>query len=186
MPAIDQSRVLVLATHGFEQSELEVPRDALRDRGAKVDVVSLDGKPIRGWQGSDWGTEVPADAALADVAAADYDAIILPGGQINPDILRTHAEAVSLVKAFHGAGKIIAAICHGPWLLVEAGIVKDLPVTSYHSIRTDVENAGGKWEDSAVVCERGIVTSRSPDDLQAFVDKIVEEIREGRHQRQAA
>lgn len=186
MPKITNSRILVLSTHGFEQSELEVPRDKLREAGAKVDVVTPDGKAITGWDDKNWGREAEADLALSDVKASDYDALVLPGGQINPDILRTIPEAVNLVKEMHNAGKVIAAICHGPWMLVEAGIVKGLAVTSYPSIKTDVINAGGHWEDSAVATDKGIVTSRNPGDLEAFVAKIIEEVEEGEHSRQAA
>jgi protease I len=186
MPDIKSSRIIILATDGFEQSELEVPRDKLKAAGAEVHVVSPDGKAIRGWDEKDWGREVSVDKALSDVSADAYDAIVLPGGQINPDILRTKSEAVSFVKAMHDGGKVVAAICHGPWLLIEAGIVKGRKVTSYPSIRTDVENAGGHWEDSEVVADQGIVSSRNPGDLDAFVDKIIEEVEEGKHARAAA
>ncbi|GGE24140.1 protease [Primorskyibacter flagellatus] len=186
MPDIKNARIIILATDGFEQSELEVPRDMLRAAGAEVHVVSPDGEAIRGWSKTDWGREAEADKALADADAADYHAIVLPGGQINPDVLRTKPEAVRFVKEMHDAGKVVAAICHGPWMLVEAGIVKGRKVTSYPSIRTDVENAGGLWEDSEVATDKGIVTSRNPGDLDAFVQKIIEEVEEGRHDRAAA
>lgn len=186
MPAINDAKVLVVATHGFEQSELTHPRDSLRGAGAAVTVASLDGKAIRGWSGSDWGETVDADAALADVNPADFDALVIPGGQINPDLLRVEEDVISLVRRFHDDGKVIAAVCHGPWVLVEAGILKGREATSYHSIRTDLVNAGAIWEDTPVVADKGIVTSRKPDDLPVFFDKIVEEIEEGRHQRQAA
>lgn len=186
MTQIHDAGVLILATHGFEQSELEVPRDRLDACCDRVDVASPDGQPIRGWDKDDWCREVPADLALADVQPADYDALVLPGGQINPDLLRLEAPAIALIRAFHDQGRVIAAICHAPWLLIEAGIVDGRDVTSYPSIRTDLRNAGARWQDQAVVADAGIVTSRSPADLDSFVARITEEIGEGRHRRKAA
>ncbi|WP_194097761.1 type 1 glutamine amidotransferase domain-containing protein [Marivivens aquimaris] len=186
MPKITEAKILILATNGFEQSELETPLHELKGKGATVHVASPDGEAIKGWDEKDWGNEVKADLALADVKAADYDAIVLPGGQINPDILRTIPEAVDLIKTFYNEGKTVAAICHAPWLLVEAGIVKGKKVTSYNSIKTDIVNAGGDWHDKEVVTDKGLITSRNPNDLPAFVAKIVEEIEEGEHQRAAA
>ncbi len=186
MTQISEAKILILATHGFEQSELEVPRDDLREAGATVDVASLDGQKIRGWDGSDWGEEVPSDLALGDVDAADYAAIVLPGGQINPDLLRVEKDVLSLVRTFYESGKVIAAVCHAPWILVEAGLVRDREMTSYHSIRTDVSNAGARWRDVEVVADQGIVTSRNPGDLKAFVAKIIEEVQEGTHARRDA
>ncbi|MEJ6395148.1 type 1 glutamine amidotransferase domain-containing protein [Gymnodinialimonas sp. 2305UL16-5] len=186
MPNINHAKILILSTHGFEQSELEVPLQKLRATGANVQVASpVDGE-IRGWDGGDWGASIPVDLHLDDVNRFDYDALVLPGGQINPDILRTDDKAVALIKGFVEDGKIVAAICHAPWLLVEAGVVEGREMTSYHSIKTDLINAGAKWEDSAVAISNGIITSRNPDDLEAFVSKIIEEVEEGRHDRDAA
>ena len=182
MTDIKNARILIIATNGFEQSELEVPRDKLRSAGATVDVATLDGNEIRGWKLTDWCNTVPADMKISDARMDDYDALVIPGGQINPDLLRVDDDAMSLTKAFLESGKVVAAVCHGPWLLVEADAVRGREVTSYKSIRTDVINAGGKWVDKEVVADGGIVTSRSPDDLDAFVGKIIEEVEEGRHE----
>ncbi|MFD0859278.1 type 1 glutamine amidotransferase domain-containing protein [Roseovarius aquimarinus] len=186
MADISDRKIAILATNGFEQSELEEPLKALKDAGATVHVIAPEGGEIRGWSGDDWGTNVAVDHTLDAVKSADYDALVLPGGQINPDILRANKDAVEFVHAFWCAKKPIGAICHAPWLLIEAGIVDGRRVTSYHSIRKDVENAGGKWEDSDVVCDQALVTSRSPDDLPAFNAKLIEEIAEGKHRSRAA
>ena len=183
---LNGKRILILATNGFEQSELEVPRDRLKAAGAEVHVVSPEQGEIKGWDKKDWGRPVKIDKALGDARVADYDAIVLPGGQINPDLLRVNKDALNLIKAFYDAGKTVAAVCHAPWLLIEAGIAKGKKMTSYHSIKTDVINAGAKWEDKEVVTDNGVVTSRNPGDLEAFVKKIIEEVREGKHQRKAA
>lgn len=186
MQTIQGKRIAVLATHGFEQSELEKPVEHLRAAGAEVDVISLEPGEIKGWQGKDWGSPVPVDTVLSDARAADYDALVLPGGQMNPDLLRVEPEAIAFIKEFWDAGKVIGAICHAPWLLVEAGIAEGRKMTSYASIKTDVINAGALWEDSEVVTDKGLVTSRKPDDIPAFSAKLVEEIAEGTHQRAAA
>lgn len=186
MPSIEKSKILILATDGFEQSELEVPKAQLSERGAEVHVATPDGDAIRGWDKDDWGRTVDADLALKDVDLASYDAVVLPGGQINPDKLRTVPDAVRLVREAVDQGKVVAAICHGPWLLVEADVARGREMTSFPSIRTDVSNAGANWVDREVVVSNGIVTSRNPSDLDAFVAKIVEEVEEGEHRRSAA
>jgi protease I len=183
---LDGKRIMILAAHGFEQSELEVPRDRLKAAGARVDIVSPETGEIKGWDKKDWGRPVTVDKTLKDAREGDYDAIVLPGGQINPDLLRADKDALALIRAFYDAGKTVAAVCHAPWLLVETGIAKGRRMTSYHSMKTDVINAGAQWEDKEVVTDNGVVTSRNPKDLEAFSAKIVEEVREGRHQRKAA
>ena len=186
MTSITTARILIISDMGFEQSELEFPRDQLRAKGAEVHVATPTGEAVTGWEGSNWGREAEADLKIEDADPNQYDALVIPGGQINPDLLRVNAAAVALVKAFNDQGKVIAAVCHAPWLLIEAGIVAGREVTGYPSIRTDLENAGGQVMDAPVVVDQGIVTSRNPDDLKHFVGKIVEEIEEGRHGRAAA
>ncbi|MCL6706238.1 type 1 glutamine amidotransferase [Pseudomonas sp. R2.Fl] len=186
MTSIQSARVLILATDGYERSELRVPYDKLKAEGATVQIASLEKRPIRSWDRKDWGDAIDVDLTVADAKVDDFDAIVIPGGQINPDLLRKEDGAVKLVKDFVESGKPVAAICHGPWLLVEAGALKGREATSYESIRTDLVNAGAHWRDEPVVTDDGIVTSRSPADLDAFVAKVVEEIEEGPHARRAA
>ena len=186
MTQIENAKILILSTNGFEQSELEKPLHGLKEKGATVHVATPDGEDIKGWDQNDWGNTVAADLKLDDVDVASYDAIVLPGGQINPDILRANPDAVALIKSFTEHGKTVAAICHAPWLLIEAGVISGRKATSYGSISTDMKNAGAHWEDSEVVVDNGIITSRSPEDLDAFIAKIVEEIEEGDHARKAA
>lgn len=180
MPApITSAKILILSDNGFEQSELEVPRDSLREKGATVHVATPDGKAVRGWDEKDWGDEADADLSIDQADVGDYDALVLPGGQINPDLLRVNDDAIALIQAFHAAGKPIAAVCHAPWLLIEAGLVKGLRATSYGSIKTDMINAGANWVDQSAVEDRGIITSRNPDDLDDFVDAIVVAVEKG-------
>jgi protease I len=186
MPEIRNAKVMILATNGFEQSELMVPLEKLKKAGAHVVVVSPEKGQIRGWKHKDWGESVAVDKTIDEVSAAEYDAIVLPGGQINPDLLRVNSAALKLIKSFLDSGKVVAAICHAPWLLVELDAVRGRQVTSYKSIQTDVKNAGGQWVDRDVVTDRGVITSRQPDDLDAFVAKIIEEIQEGSHSKQRA
>lgn len=166
-------RILIMATDGFEQSELEVPLERLADAGADVDVASISSGKITGWDGDDWGEDVEVDLTLAEVSVDRYDALVLPGGQINPDLLRVEERAIEIIRDFAGAGKPVAAICHAPWLLVEAGLAKGRQMTSYKSIRTDVANAGAEVLDEAVVEDGNLITSRCPDDLPDFCDAIV-------------
>jgi protease I len=185
---LEGKTVAVLATSGVEQEEILKPLAALRDAGATAHVVSLpgDGDTIRGWRHGEWGEEIPVDRRVDDVSADGYDALVLPGGQMNPDRLRLDDAAVGFVRDFFREHKPVAAICHGPWMLAEAGVLEGRRVTSWPSIRTDLENAGAVWTDEEVVVDSGLVTSRKPDDLAAFNRKLVEEIHEGAHAGQTA
>jgi protease I len=182
MSDISGKKVVILATDGFEQSELMVPKQKLEEAGAKVDIVSLRKGKIKGWKEKNWGDEVAVDRTVDEVSVDDYDALVLPGGQINPDLLRVEEKAVKFVRDFFDSKKPLAAICHAPWLLIEAGIAKGRKMTSYKSIVTDVKNAGANWVDEEVVVDQGLITSRHPGDLEAFCAKVIEEVREGRHE----
>ena len=186
MTDIKQAKILIIATNGFEQLELEIPRDTLKQAGAKVVIASPDGKEIMGWDRKDWGRPAQVDMKIAAARSSDYDALVIPGGVLNPDKLRIDEDAMKLVKEFLSSGKLVAAVCHGPWLLVQADALKGRQATSFKSIRKDLENAGAKWIDEEVVVDNGIITSRNPDDLPAFVKKIIEEVEEGKHYRRAA
>lgn len=170
-------RIAILATDGFEQSELMEPRRLLKEAGFRVDVVSPKDGEIRGWNKKEWGDTVPVDVALAQASPDDYDALVLPGGQMNPDNLRMKPEAVDFVRAFAGSDKPLAAICHAPWLLVEAGAVDGRQVTSWPSLKTDLGNAGAQWQDAPVVTDGNLITSRKPDDIPQFTEAVVEALR---------
>jgi len=171
---LEGTRIAILATDGFEEIELFAPKDQLTKAGAAVDVVSLKPGRIRGWRFTDWGATVEVDKTIDAVTVDMYDALVLPGGLINPDRLRADRRAVAFVRAFASSGKPVAAICHGPWLLIEAGVLGGRRATSYPSIRTDIKNAGASWIDEPVVVDDNLITSRRPRDLDAFVDKIAE------------
>jgi protease I len=174
-------RVAALVDNGFEQSELVEPRKALEAAGAKVDIVSPQDTKVKGWQHIKWGDEFPVDRKLQEARADEYDALLLPGGVMNPDKLRANPTAVQFVKNFVQAGKPIAAICHGPWTLIEAGAVHGRRMTSWPSLATDLRNAGADWVDQECVVDNGLVTSRKPDDIPAFNKKMIEEFAEGVH-----
>ena len=183
---LQNKTVAILATDGFEYVELTKPKQALEAAGAKTQVISPKPGKIRGWDVDKWGDDVSVDVSLDSAKPDDYDALLLPGGVLNPDKLRTEPKAVQFVKSFFEAGKPVGAICHGPWMLVEADVVRGRTVTSWPSLKTDIQNAGGKWVDQEVVTEQGLVTSRKPDDIPAFNRKIIEEFAEGKHKGQAA
>jgi protease I len=170
---LEGKRIAILATDGFEQAELLEPRRALQEAGAQTEVISPEKDRIRGWNHKDWGDEVSVDVLLDSADAADFHALLLPGGVMNPDRLRMNPLAVKFVRSFVDAGKPIAAICHGPWTLVEANAVSGHTLTSWPSLRTDIVNAGGAWVDKEVVSDRGLVTSRKPDDLPAFNREMI-------------
>ena len=176
--------VAILATDGFEQVELTSPKEALEAEGAEVSVISLESDEIQGMNHDEKGDKFKVDKLVADVKAVDYHGLILPGGVQNPDTLRTDTAAVSFVRDFFKQHKPVAAICHGPWMLVEADVLHNRKVTSFPSLKTDIKNAGGIWVDEEVVCDQALVTSRTPDDLPAFNKKIIEELREGKHDQQ--
>jgi protease I len=186
MGKLNGKKVAILATEGVEQVELIEPRKAVESEGADVTLVSLQAGEFQGFNHLDKGDTFTADKAVKDVSAEEFDALLLPGGVANPDFLRGDEDAVGLVRDFFKSGKPIGVICHGPWTLVEAGVVKGRTITSWPSLQTDIRNAGGNWVDEEVVVDDGLVSSRQPDDLPAFCAKVVEEFAEGKHERQAA
>ena len=179
-------RIAILFTTGVEQVELTEPREAVENAGAETDLISLETGEVQAHQHLEKGDTFTAEKAVADCSASDYDGLILPGGVANPDFLRQDQDAVRFVREFVESGKPVGVICHGPWTLVEADVVRGKTITSYPSVRTDLINAGAHWVDEEVVVDKGLVSSRRPDDLPAFCDKIVEEFAEGRHEELAA
>ncbi|MBF03684.1 MAG: protease [Flavobacterium sp.] len=177
-----KKKIAILATNGFEEVELTSPKEALEKEGWSTEIVSPKSGSIKAWASTDWGKLYPVDKTLEEVHASDYNALLLPGGVINPDQLRTHEKALEFVKAFFEAGKPVAAICHGPQTLISADVVDGRKMTSYPSIKQDLINAGAEWHDKEVVVDKGLVTSRNPDDLPAFNKKMIEEIKEGKHE----
>ncbi len=180
---LEGRKVAALVANGFEQVELLEPRKALENAGARVDVISPEnGGEVKGWNHTEWGEPVRIDRRLDQVNPADYDFLLLPGGVMNPDRLRLNDDAIRFVRAFYDAGKPIAAICHGPWLLIDAGIARGARLTSWPSLKTDLRNAGAQWVDQTVVDDNGLVTSRKPDDIPAFNQKMIEEFAKGKRE----
>ncbi|HEX6385282.1 MAG TPA: type 1 glutamine amidotransferase domain-containing protein [Anaerolineae bacterium] len=174
-------KVAILVENGFEQEELTRPRAALEEAGAQTHIVSPAWETVKGWDHTDWGDKFSVDVKLSDADPDEYDALLLPGGVMNPDQLRRNENALQFVRAFFEEGKPVAAICHAPWTFVDAGLVEGRKLTSYHSLQTDLKNAGAEWVDQEVVVDNGLVTSRNPDDIPAFNRKMIEEFAEGRH-----
>jgi len=181
---LNGKRIAFLATDGFEQVELTKPWEAIKHAGAEVVLVSIKKGPIRGMNHDEKADTFQVDQQVTSVSAEDFDGLVLPGGVANPDSLRMDDDAVSFVRDFFKQHKPVAAICHGPWMLVEADVVRDRTVTSWPSLKTDLSNAGAEWVDQECVCDQGLVTSRNPDDLPAFCDKAIEEFAEGKHSEQ--
>ncbi len=185
-PDLSNKRVAILVTDGFEQEELTSPLTALKKAGARADIIAPEAGKVRGWKHTDWGDSFAVDDIVSAVSIDDFDALVLPGGVINPDSLRQNSEAVAFVRAFVRSGKPVAAICHGPLMLIEADVVRGRALTSYPSIRTDLINAGARWQDQAAVVDNGLVTSRSPADLVEFNAAMLKEIAEGSPRKAAA
>jgi protease I len=182
MKSLNGKMVAIVITHGFEESEFTEPKKALEEQGAAVDVISIKKENIKSWTNKNWGVEYMADKSIDEVDSKDYDALVLPGGVMNPDQLRMNEKVIGFVSGFFDDAKPIAAICHGPWTLIETGELKGRQLTSYPSLKTDLINAGAKWIDRQVVIDNGLVTSRTPEDLPVFCKKMIEEIAEGVHQ----
>lgn len=181
-----KKKIAILATNGFEEVELTSPKQAMEQQGFEVHIVSPESGSIKAWDKTNWSKDYKVDKTLSEVSASDYNALMLPGGVINPDHLRTNEKALGFVREFFEQKKPVAAICHAAWTLISAGVVKGRTMTSYNSIKDDVMNAGANWIDKEVVVDQGFVTSRNPDDLPAFNAKLIEEIKEGKHEAQHA
>ncbi|PKA98376.1 protease I [Flavobacteriaceae bacterium MAR_2009_75] len=179
-------KVAILATNGFEESELKSPKEAMEKEGFQVDVVSFEAGEIKGWADGNWSNSYKVDKTLGQVSASDYNALMLPGGVINPDLVRREEKALTFVRDFFKQEKPVAAICHAPQILISAGVVEGRKLTSFKSIKDDLVNAGANWVDQEVVVDQGFVTSRNPDDLPAFNSKLIEEVKEGKHEEQHA
>jgi protease I len=183
---LDGKKVAILVADGFEQIEMTKPREALQDAGAETKIVSPKSGQIQGMNHADKGDKFDVDLTLDDARPEDFDALMIPGGLMNPDTLRSTPEALDFVRHFFDEGKPVAAICHGPWVLIDAGVIRGRTLTSWPAIKTDVQNAGGKWVNEEVVVDNGLVTSRKPDDIPAFNQKMIEEFCEGKHTGQHA
>lgn len=181
MPSLNGKRIAILSDNGFEEVELTSPKKALEDAGAQVDIVSAQKDKIKAWDQDHWSIEIDVNISLDDAKVEDYDALMIPGGVINPDKMRLHTNYIQFAEEFLESGRPVAAICHGPQLLIETGMISGRAMTSFPSIKTDLINAGVIWEDKEVVVDNGLITSRSPKDLEAFNKKMIEEIAEGRH-----
>jgi protease I len=181
MAVLSNKKVAVLTEEGFEQVELTSPVEALKNAGATVHIISPKSGQVKAWDKTDWGITIDVDKELSEVSPDDYDALVLPGGVLNPDKLRQNKDAVAFVSAFLDEAKPLAAICHGPQILIETGMINGRRLTSYPSLQTDLKNAGAQWSDEEVVVDNGLVTSRTPADLPAFNKKMIEEISEGAH-----
>ncbi|GEQ86512.1 protease [Patiriisocius marinistellae] len=181
-----KKRIAILATNGFEESELKSPKEAMEAAGFQVEIISENSGKIKSWNDGNWSNEYNVDKTLSQVNANDYNALMLPGGVINPDKLRRNENALTFIRDFFKQHKPVAAICHAPWTLISADVVKGRKMTSFSSIKDDLINAGANWVDEEVVCDEGFVTSRNPDDLPAFNAKLIEEIKEGKHELQHA
>ena len=182
MTNTNQKKVAIITENGFEEVELTSPKKAMENAGIKVDILSTEQGKVKAWNHDHWSIELPVDVNLTDANPYDYDALMIPGGVLNPDKMRANKEYVNFAKDFMESGKPVAAICHGPQLLIETGLLDGKKMTSYPSIKTDLKNAGADWVDEEVVVDNGLVTSRSPKDLEAFNKKLLEEIQEGGHQ----